>query len=344
MKAIARLTALAVCTLAAVLASGCERPPQKTEQTGYRGLGMVQVQNPRLENALAAENAVPKPPDAAGAGGPKASQIYKNVKLLGDLSEEQFTRLMISMTEWVAPEKGCAFCHNEQDLALDDVYAKVVARRMLQMTKDINANFKTHVGETGVTCYTCHRGNPVPKNIWYHSPDNSREAGMLGFRGGQNAPATEVGLTSLPGNPFSAFLSDKQDIRVVAPAPLPTGPGKTIQSTEDTYGLMMHMSSGLGVNCTFCHNTRSFASWEESSPQRTTAWHAIRMLRALNGTYLEPLKSSLPADRLGALGDAPKAFCSSCHQGRPKPLDGVQMLKDYLELNAVPTPAGAAAR
>ena len=34
----------------------------------------------------------------------------------------------------------------------------------------------------------------------------------------------------------------------------------SLKQTEHTYGLMMHMSDSLGVNCTYCHNTRSFAS------------------------------------------------------------------------------------
>ena len=52
---------------------------------------------------------------------------------------------------------------------------------------------------------------------------------------------------------------------------------------------MMHMSQSLGVNCTYCHNTRSFASWDASTPQRATAWYGIRMVRDLNNDYLDPL-------------------------------------------------------
>jgi len=89
------------------------------------------------------------------------------------------------------------------------------------------------------------------------------------------------------------------------------------------------MSEGLGVNCTFCHNSRSFGSWEESTPQRVTAWHGIQMARNLNKDYLDPLKATYPAKRLGPEGDAPKANCATCHQGLNKPLNGAAMLKDY---------------
>ena len=41
------LSKLALCLGAAVLLSGCERPPIETVQTGYRGTGMEQIYNPR---------------------------------------------------------------------------------------------------------------------------------------------------------------------------------------------------------------------------------------------------------------------------------------------------------
>ena len=52
---------------------------------------------------------------------------------------------------------------------------------------------------------------------------------------------------------------------------------------------MMHISTALGVNCTYCHNTRAFYSWEESTPQRVTAWYGIRMVRDINNNYIGPL-------------------------------------------------------
>jgi photosynthetic reaction center cytochrome c subunit len=98
---------------------------------------------------------------------------------------------------------------------------------------------------------------------------------------------------------------------------------------------MIHMSEGLGVNCTFCHNSRSFTGWSESTPQRVTAWHGIRMVRDLNTSYLEPLTAQFPANRLGPGGDVAKINCSTCHQGVSKPLYGAPMAKDYPELTRV---------
>ena len=106
---------------------------------------------------------------------------------------------------------------------------------------------------------------------------------------------------------------------------------------------MMHISKALGVNCTFCHNSRSFTAWDQSTPQRATTWYGIRMTRDLNANYLEGLSAQFPHTRLGPLGDVPKVNCATCHQGVYKPLFGVSMLKDYPELKGPAAPAATQA-
>jgi photosynthetic reaction center cytochrome c subunit len=327
----------AVVTVGALLTIGMftltdwDAPPIHSQQTGYRGIGMVQVSNPEDNAALQAANAVPPPPWELDLSGDKAGDLYENVQVLGDLSDDQFNRLMTAITEWVSPEQGCAYCHDEENLADDGLYTKIVARRMLQMTKNINANWTDHVGATGVTCYTCHRGQPVPGNIWFAAPDTT--TGQVGNRAGQNAPSEVVALASLPNDPFSPFLQDdSRPIRVIGREALPHGNRKSIKQAEWTYGLMMHISDSLGVNCTYCHNSRSFFAWDQSTPARTTAWHGIQMVRALNGDYLVPLGAEFPENRLGPTGDAPKVACGTCHQGVAKPLYGAAMAKDYPSL------------
>ncbi|NBW67756.1 MAG: photosynthetic reaction center cytochrome c subunit [Betaproteobacteria bacterium] len=315
-----------------VLLTGCERPPTDTVQHGYRGTGMVQVYNPRTMELKEEENTIPPSLPALPGDGPKASQVYKNVKVLGNLSVNEFTRLMLSMTSWVAPTEGCAYCHNPANFAEDVKYTKVVARRMIEMTRHINADWKVHVAETGVTCYTCHRGNPVPNNIWHKEEEQAKGADFIGDRAGQNLAANSVVGTSLPSDPFTPFLLGELDIRVNGTTALPNGNRHSIKQAEWTYGLMTHMSSALGVNCTYCHNTQSFSNWNGNPPQRSTAWYGIRMARDLNKDYMEPLASVFPEHRLGPTGDAPKANCATCHQGAYKPLFGQSMLKDHPQL------------
>jgi photosynthetic reaction center cytochrome c subunit len=306
---------------------------------------MEQVNNPRLDAMKVAVNVAPPAAAPASPDGPKASAVYQNVKVLGNLSVAEFSRNMASITEWVAPKEGCAYCHNTQNFADDGKYTKVVARRMLQMTQHLNEDWKSHVKTTGVTCYTCHRGNPVPAQVWYAPKDRKyAENSLMGDLAGQNIAAPSVGLSSLPNDPFTPYLLQNKPIRVQGDKALKfVGAQENRTSTkqaEFTYGLMVHMSDSLGVNCTFCHNTRNFASWEEAPPQRVAAYHGIQMARDLNVAYLEPLTPIFPASRLGPKGDVAKVNCSTCHQGVNKPLLGAAMAKDHPELLTVYKPAG----
>jgi photosynthetic reaction center cytochrome c subunit len=339
MSVVTRASQLIVAALAAALLVGCERPPVTAIQSGYRGTGMEQVNNPRIDAKTVANNVAPPSADAASAEGPKASAVYQNVKVLGHLSVAEFSRHMAAITEWVSPQEGCAYCHNVQNFADDGKYTKVVARRMVQMTQHLNADWKPHVGTTGVTCYTCHRGNPVPAQVWY-APAGRKyaENSLMGDLAGQNIGALSVGYSSLPNDPFTPYLLQDLPIRVNGNQALKfTGQQANLATTkqaEHTYGLMAHMSNSLGVNCTFCHNTRAFQSWSEAPPQRVTAWHGIRMARDLNVAYMEPLTATFPANRKGVKGDVAKVNCGTCHQGVNKPLLGAQMAKNHPELLA----------
>ena len=334
---IARLWLPLVAVSAALLLSACERPPVDAVQRGYRGTGMEQVYNPRTLAKQAELNKAPEALAEAAAEGPKAKDVYQNVQVLGDLSVGQFTRHMVAITSWIAPKEGCNYCHNPQNLAEDSLYTKVVARRMIQMTQNINANWSSHVGATGVTCYTCHRGNAVPSKIWFKTEPQPMKANFIGDRAGQNIAGTNVGLSSLPDDIFTPYLLVKGEennnvIRVNGKTALPTGNRTSIKQAEHTYGLMVHMSNSLGVNCTYCHNTQNFGKWEGSPPQRATAWHGIRMVRDINADYIVPLTDKFPANRLGPLGDVAKTNCATCHQGAYKPLYGAKMVDAYPEL------------
>ena len=337
-----RLSALLFGALVATLLSfamlftaGWTHPPIVGKQNGYRGTAMLQLTTPAEQRMQKLANALPDAIDAASPDGKRAKEVYQNVKVLGDLSEDQFNRVMLAIATWVAPpEQGCNYCHNPENMADDGLYTKVVARRMLQMTRAINADWQKHVGATGVTCWTCHRGQPVPAYIWFTEP-GPQAAGFAATNDGMGHPNAINGSTEMATDPFTPLLDAKGTIRVQATQALPAGYGASIQATERTYSLMMSMSKSLGVNCTFCHNSREFGQWAESTPQRVTAWHGIQMVRALNGDYLDPLKATFPANRLGPTGDGPKLYCATCHQGVNKPLGGVSMAKDYPELGGV---------
>ena len=263
------------------------------------------------------------------------------MQVLGELSDDQFNQVMTAITEWVAPEAGCNYCHNPENMASDELYPKVVARRMIQMTQAINVDWKAHVAETGVTCYTCHRGKAIPSQVWSFSLDPKPAANMTQNRQGQNVVADYAGKTSLPQDALRDYLLGDKPIRVHSTTALPTHTNKAgTKETEATWSLMMHMSESLGVNCVTCHNSRAFNDWDQSPPQRVTAWHGIRMVRDLNLSYIEGLSPIFPANRKGPEGDVLKIGCATCHNGVQKPLYGVSMLKDYVDALAKKGPVG----
>jgi photosynthetic reaction center cytochrome c subunit len=320
-----------------------ERPPVVTAQNGFRGTAMEQVVNPRLRAVSLAANRMPEAPEAADPEGDKASTVFENVQLLGDLSVAQFGRIMQAMTEWVSPAQGCNYCHNPENMASDEVYTKVVTRRMLSMVRTINVNWTSHVAQTGVTCYTCHRGQPVPQQVW--STLTESRAGLVAPTG-QNLASATTGLSSLPREPFTAFLLNDNEIRNLSTVSMRNTNTVDVPQSEWTYALMMHMSTALGVNCTYCHNSRAFADWAQSPPPRLNAWHGIRMVRQINNDYIVPLTPVWaanprgPADgphmaRLGPSGDALKVNCATCHQGANKPLYGAPMARDFPELGLI---------
>jgi photosynthetic reaction center cytochrome c subunit len=327
---------VAVLLAAAVLAiivHQAERPPIAGIQRGYRGTGMVYLYNPRTMAGVADANRIPPSVPYAGNEGAKAGTVYKNVQVLGDVNAGEFTRLMVNMAIWVAPAQGCAACHNVAHLEEDSLYTKIVARRMLQMVRHINADWTVHVAQTGVTCYTCHRGQLVPPNIWFNNPGPGQALGDAQTPIGKNHPTPVAGGSALPMDPFTPFLEDTNNIRVQGTTALRFDNYQSIKQAEWTYALMMNISQSLGVNCDYCHSTRAMGDWSQSPPQRATAWYGIRMVRDLNNTYLDPLKGTFPPNRLGeAMGDSPKVNCATCHNGVYKPLFGISMAQGFPEL------------
>lgn len=304
-----RLAALAGVVL---LASSChvfKSKDREIVQNGVRGTAMEINYVARDVNTAMSDlqKRMPAILPAAQSGGPAAQ--WQNVQVLNDISVNEFNRTMIAMTTWVAGSPGnCAYCHNLASFAADTfadgevIYTKAVARRMIQMTREVNSNWSDHVANTGVTCYTCHMGKPLPDNFWFYTDQNQVLRHYLDNQGGRVVSQT-VGAT--PANRSS------------------------VKQTEWLWSVMIDMSEGLGVNCTFCHNTRQFASWEQSPPQRVTAYAGLQMIRTLNQQYLAPLASTYHPSRLGPMGDAPKAQCATCHNGVYKPLYGFPMARHY---------------
>ena len=333
--------------LALVVAGGCERPPPKSTQLGYRGVGQNAFVNPRILAAQVAANEAPAPQPAAVPVPVTAGSVYKNLQVLGDVPITEFTRQMLAFTEWVVPKdkwvdgQGCVYCHDLADMAADTKYQKQVARSMIKMTRRANTAWGAHVAPTGVTCYTCHRGNVLPKYVWTTNPGEKPRAS--GFAGKQNRLSPVPAFASLPYDPLTTYFDNETSIAITPTNAVARVKPKTVntEKAEGTYALMMYISKSLGVGCNHCHNSRQFADWAQSSPQRVKGWYAVRMVREANKAFILPLTDILPAVNKGPLGDPKRVACETCHQGVNKPLLAAPMLKDYPALGPLNDPAAA---
>jgi photosynthetic reaction center cytochrome c subunit len=325
-------------TMVLALFAGCERT--HVQQVGYRGTAMNINYSPDQLAKQQDVNKQPKPLRTVSPDGPTAGEEYQNVQVLTDLSKAEFARMMISIKNWVAPDVGCDFCHAAPDYASDAKYTKVMARAMLRMTRHINSDWKQHVKATGVTCYTCHRGQPVPPKVWFSIPQIP--PGMMVRKSFERLPTPSASKTTL-NDPLTNYLLHDDPIRVIGLSALPEANHRTMPNTRLTNSLMILMSESLGVNCNYCHNSRAFYKWDESVPPRATAWYGIRMVRDLNNSVLVPLSGILPPSRMGPGGDGPKVYCATCHMGTFKPFGGVSQIAAFPALVGTKAEAAAAA-
>ena len=306
-------------------------PPIQSTETGPAAIEMLQFKDGDRELPY---STLPEPLEAAdNTDSPKASTVYENVQVLGNLTDAEFTRLMLAITEWVAPQQGCEYCHNlEEGFASDTLYTKVVARQMLKMTRHVNANWAKHVAPSGVTCYTCHRGQNIPPWTWYEQKEPNGDQ-FLGKPRPWHLEAKTI-RQFFPSLPYQKYLlTEHASAQIQSSDPLVGMTGSSTaqeQDAETLYLFMMQMSNQMGINCTYCHNSRAFRDWSQSTPYRWIAYWGIRMARDINSDYIQPLASVFPANRKGPLGDPAKAHCGTCHLGNNKPLGGYKLLDHYL--------------
>jgi photosynthetic reaction center cytochrome c subunit len=305
-------------------------------QTGPRGTGMhvaefvneVQTADPTIADMLTAADITPEMvaevSDAALANVPPA---------LEGIPEDRYAELVVAMRSWTGIP----------DLMEDpENYQTAVAYSMVEMVQNINENWIGHVqanAEVGVNCYTCHRGEAVPSEIWFRlGPVHARAA--EGWSAVQNRVTMQSQFTSLPSDALEAYILNYEIVQVHdLEAHVDAYPDEGIQTwqhTERTYSFMNYWSNSLGVNCVFCHNSRAFYDAAQVTPQWATASLGLSMIQEMNELWLVPLEGVYPENRLGPVfADAPKAACKTCHKGYQQPLQGTNVIADWPELGAI---------
>src|SRR5438067_5854150 len=132
--------------------------------------------------AVAAQQPAPPagPSTATGqraAGPPPLSNLQIFPK---ETPREQVIAAMQRFTQALGVQ--CNYCHVQEgrggrnDFASDEKQPKKTARQMMILSRDLNEKLPSVVGKpanetTRVGCSTCHRGDPIPKQITDIVPD-----------------------------------------------------------------------------------------------------------------------------------------------------------------------------
>ncbi len=129
------------------------------------GVTAVVIVSGRTKNVWAMDKEVSLAQQAEAQAEPLMEQKYKNIQVLKGLPAAQMRPLM----NLIGASLGmrCDSCHvrngNEWEFEKDDKNNKKTARKMIQMTMDLNKN--SFAGRTEVSCFTCHNGAGHPASV-----------------------------------------------------------------------------------------------------------------------------------------------------------------------------------
>jgi hypothetical protein len=93
-----------------------------------------------------------------GAPAPPAGETRKNLKILPH--DVNVPQVMAGIRAALGVQ--CNYCHNPIDFSSDENPRKSIARNMMRLVNDLNSG-PLH-DNMHVTCYTCHRGEAIPKS------------------------------------------------------------------------------------------------------------------------------------------------------------------------------------
>ncbi|MFN0109702.1 MAG: c-type cytochrome [Blastocatellia bacterium] len=239
-------------------------------------------------------------------------QKYKNIQALKGLPASQ----MRAMMNYISASTGmtCGECHvkngDQWAFEKDDNNHKVIARRMITMTVEINkASFN---GRTQVTCYTCHQGHDHPMHVPPVEAPKAPEAPAAGAA----APKAEEILAKYTQAIGGKEAIDKVKTRVIK--------GVSVAANNQSFPLEINFGGTdkytLSVALPQAATTQKFngaAGWLKNA-REDRAMDASDIIRAKSLAWsLEPAQLKEPYLRLGVAGSE-KVGEKDCHvlQGR----------------------------
>jgi hypothetical protein len=191
--------------------SDADRPARH----GHVGAG---VRKPKSDHARPGRSrpTQARAPIVPEPGGGAGRDIYENVQVLGDLTDRQLQpadggdangapgrglRLLPRRPGDLEPMARTTYTKSSAPHDPDDP----------EHQRELGRPRERQCKEVGVTCYTCHRGQNVPSDIWFNM--GACERNMAGWSAVQNRATSLSQFTSLPSDALEIYLLDGESHR-----------------------------------------------------------------------------------------------------------------------------------
>jgi photosynthetic reaction center cytochrome c subunit len=133
---------------------------------------IARTSEPTLAKPLSKEQQKPAPEIKV------AEQVYKNIQVFKGIPAAELEPTMAFISGSLGVK--CDYCHTNP-FEKDEKTTKQTARQMIKMVLELNKG--SFNGEKAVSCFTCHRGKPIPvsvpavgQNLWQPNPTSAKES------------------------------------------------------------------------------------------------------------------------------------------------------------------------
>ncbi len=277
-----------------------------------------------LANALAAVFLLTAVHASAQSAPPKrADEVYKNLKVLGATPADSLNQGM----HLISGELGvdCEYCHAEQmDWVADEKKTKDVARDMMTMMMDLNRRY--FKGEQAVTCYTCHKGQPIPlSTVVLPVGEYFKEPGP-----GPSLPPAEQIFSK-----YITALGGEQNLKkittriITAQQDIPTGPGGVnptpaqIEIYQKAPNLMLRIAKTKDMTLLNGYDARG--AWTQDARGRVNGPIEIEQIRERRSDdFYEPLDIAREYPKVKVEG-IEKIGANEVYVVRGEPTEGLPM-------------------
>lgn len=221
-------------------------------------------------------------------------QKYKNIQVLKGLPASQLRPMMNYIN--AALGVNCAFCHvrngDQWEFEKDDNNHKKIARRMIQMTMDINKN--SFQGRVQVSCYTCHRGDEHTVGI----PPLPRVAPAEAQPSTDPRPTPQQILAKYAEAIGSKEAVEKIKTRVIKGVSVAANgqdfPLEVVFASPDKYSLSVNLPQGASAQ-----KLNGASGWIKNA-REDRAMESVDLARARSWAWsLEPLQIKEPYPQMG---------------------------------------------